>query len=79
VGISIADQFRVMNNFIHHNRQCGFTRFRATGFLFQDRGRPQRSPWILEHLLRIGDTKLVQTTNVEVIGNYLTLTQATPA
>jgi hypothetical protein len=71
VGISIGDRFRVMNNFIHHNRQFGFGGLRATGFLFQSNEVAHNAPcgcWSIAE--GGGGSKLVQTTDVQVIGNY---------
>lgn len=71
VGISIADRFRVTNNFIHRNRQFGFGAFRTTGFLFQNNVVARSAPcgcWSIAE--GGGGSKLVQTTDAQVIGNY---------
>jgi hypothetical protein len=71
VGIAIADQFRVTNNFIHDNRQYGFTGFRSTGFLFQGNEVARSAPCgCLSISQGGGGSKLAWTTNLQVVGNY---------
>jgi hypothetical protein len=70
VGISIPDYSQVTNNFIHHNDQYGFNRFEGTGFVFK-KNEVSHNEICLCYPNDGGASKLVGTTNVSVIGNYI--------
>jgi parallel beta-helix repeat protein len=70
-GIAIGDQFRVTNNFIHHNRQYGFTGFRTTGSVIENNEFAYNA-W--DHPNHIGDSansKLANVTNTTIRNNYI--------
>ncbi len=70
IGISFPDYSTVTNNFIHHNRQYGFTGYRTTGSVVQN-NEVSHNELCLCHPGDGGASKLAGTTNDSVIGNYI--------
>jgi Right handed beta helix region len=71
IGLSFPDYSTVTANFIHHNRQYGFTGYRATGSVFQKNEVSQNDTCNCSPSGEGGATKLPGTTNVSIIGNYI--------
>jgi len=70
VGIAFPDYSTVTNNFIHHNAQYGYTGYRTTGSVVQN-NEISYNDLCLCHPGDGGASKLFETTNDSVIGNYI--------